>query len=274
MADGFEPESDTARDSEAENAMHMHRPKPLHGWREVSSEIGVIVVGIVIAICLEQAVELVHHRHQRQVLEEEFRTDTLSNREILTSDIAAARSIINWATSQASGIERAGPTGALALRRLPVARLYRPDAGVWPAAKANGEANLLTTGEQNWFEDLNLTEQQIFLSNAGTTDQLYDAYAALNLSMTGHATETPSGELDLSALDPAQRTIVVERLRIIAEKARRVMIDLVSALNDTDYILATPGDQLDNPNAMAKFRSIARENAKANPDKEYIFNAR
>jgi hypothetical protein len=274
MADGFEPESSAARDSEAGNAMHMHRPKPLHGWRDVLFEIGVIVVGIIIAICLEQAVELLHHRHQRQVLEEDLRTDTQSNRDLLNRDIAAAHSIIEWATTQAATAERAGPTGPLTLHRIPVARLYRPDAGVWPAAKANGEANLLTTGEQNWFEDLNLTEEQIFLSNAGTTDRLYDAYAALNLTIIGHAAEMSSGELDLSPLDRTQRAIVVERLRIVAEKARRVMIDLVSALDDTDYILSTPGDQLDSPNAMARFLSIARENAKANPDRQYVFSSK
>lgn len=44
--------------------MDIHKPKPLHGWRELVSEIAVIVVGILIALGLEQAVESLHWRHQ------------------------------------------------------------------------------------------------------------------------------------------------------------------------------------------------------------------
>lgn len=44
--------------------MHIHKPKPLHGVREFSSEISVIVVGILIALGLEQTVESLHWRHK------------------------------------------------------------------------------------------------------------------------------------------------------------------------------------------------------------------
>ena len=40
--------------------MHFHLPKPLHGWREFAGEVGVIVLGVVIALGLEQAVESWH----------------------------------------------------------------------------------------------------------------------------------------------------------------------------------------------------------------------
>ena len=40
--------------------MDIHKPKPVHGWREFVSEIGVIVCGVVIALGLEQIVEAVH----------------------------------------------------------------------------------------------------------------------------------------------------------------------------------------------------------------------
>jgi hypothetical protein len=33
--------------------MHIHKPKPLHGVREFLSEIGVIVVGVLIALGLD-----------------------------------------------------------------------------------------------------------------------------------------------------------------------------------------------------------------------------
>ena len=40
--------------------MHFHLPKPLHGWREFLGEVGIIVVGVLIALGAEQAVETVH----------------------------------------------------------------------------------------------------------------------------------------------------------------------------------------------------------------------
>jgi hypothetical protein len=37
--------------------MHVHLPKPLHGWREFAGEVGIIVLGVLIALAFEQAVE-------------------------------------------------------------------------------------------------------------------------------------------------------------------------------------------------------------------------
>ena len=43
--------------------MHFHLPKPLHGWREFAGEVGIIVVGVLIALAAEQVVEDIHWRH-------------------------------------------------------------------------------------------------------------------------------------------------------------------------------------------------------------------
>jgi hypothetical protein len=40
--------------------MHFRLPKPLHGWREFLGEVGIIVVGVLIALGAEQVVEDVH----------------------------------------------------------------------------------------------------------------------------------------------------------------------------------------------------------------------
>jgi len=36
--------------------MHVHLPKPLHGWRAFAGEVGIIVVGVLIALSAEQFV--------------------------------------------------------------------------------------------------------------------------------------------------------------------------------------------------------------------------
>jgi hypothetical protein len=40
--------------------MHVHLPKPLHGWRELVGEVGIIVIGVLIALGAEQVVEDIH----------------------------------------------------------------------------------------------------------------------------------------------------------------------------------------------------------------------
>jgi len=42
--------------------MHFHLPKPLHGWREFAGEVGVIVLGVLIALGFEQIVSRAHDR--------------------------------------------------------------------------------------------------------------------------------------------------------------------------------------------------------------------
>jgi hypothetical protein len=41
--------------------MDIHKPKPVHGWREFLNEIGVIVIGVLVALAAEQIVEALHH---------------------------------------------------------------------------------------------------------------------------------------------------------------------------------------------------------------------
>jgi len=43
--------------------MHFHLPKPLHGWRAFAGEVGIIVLGVLIALGAEQVVESIHDRY-------------------------------------------------------------------------------------------------------------------------------------------------------------------------------------------------------------------
>ena len=44
--------------------MHLHLPKPLHGWREFVGEVGIIVLGVLIALSAEQLVEAAQWRNK------------------------------------------------------------------------------------------------------------------------------------------------------------------------------------------------------------------
>src|ERR1700744_3937869 len=59
--------------------MEIHKPKPGHSWRELATEIGVIVIGVAIALAAEQIVESLHWQHKiadaRQAMMLELRDD-------------------------------------------------------------------------------------------------------------------------------------------------------------------------------------------------------
>ena len=59
--------------------MHIHLPKPLHGWREFAGEVGIIVIGILIALGGEQLVEIAHARERateaREAVDHELAMD-------------------------------------------------------------------------------------------------------------------------------------------------------------------------------------------------------
>lgn len=44
--------------------MPFHLPEPLHGWREFAGEVGIIVIGVLIALGAQQVVETISWHHQ------------------------------------------------------------------------------------------------------------------------------------------------------------------------------------------------------------------
>jgi hypothetical protein len=49
-----------------EPKVEIHKPKPVHNWRELLSEIGIIVVGVIVALAAEQLVESMHWQNKIQ----------------------------------------------------------------------------------------------------------------------------------------------------------------------------------------------------------------
>jgi len=55
--------------------LEIHKPKPVHSWREFFTEICVIVIGVLIALSLEQAVENWREHKQYQVARQAMRSE-------------------------------------------------------------------------------------------------------------------------------------------------------------------------------------------------------
>lgn len=59
--------------------MEVHKPKPIHNWRELLTEIGVVVIGVCIALAAEQTVEWWHWRNQVSEAKEVVATELSAN---------------------------------------------------------------------------------------------------------------------------------------------------------------------------------------------------
>jgi hypothetical protein len=98
---------------------HFHIPKPLHGWREFAGEVGIIVLGVLIALGAEQVVEELQWRHKVAVVRNSLTGELANDRARWELDLATARCdlvVINkldaWAQAGAPGGSKA-VTGSL-----------------------------------------------------------------------------------------------------------------------------------------------------------------
>jgi hypothetical protein len=131
--------------------MHFHLPKPLHGWREFAGEVGIIVVGVLIALGAEQVVE--HFRDRAAIREAE---DGMAS-ELRDDDLpqAFARvAVNNCNVDQLDSIEAAVESNGDRSNMLKLARAYKPEYRTWDdqawksamssQALANGGAKRMT----------------------------------------------------------------------------------------------------------------------------------
>jgi len=86
--------------------MHFYLPKPLHGWREFVGEVGIIVVGVLIALGAEQIVEKLH-----------WRAETRATRDALFSEISDNLSAAKFRAMQEPCVERRLNEIAIIFRR-------------------------------------------------------------------------------------------------------------------------------------------------------------
>jgi len=71
--------------------MHIHLPRPLHGWREFVGEVGIIFSGVLLAIGAEQTIEAQHHRSQVHDAIDKLHAENVENRSALNANVVGLR---------------------------------------------------------------------------------------------------------------------------------------------------------------------------------------
>lgn len=125
-------------------------------WRDFFIHIATIVLGLLIAIGLEQTVEGIHHSHQRQELQEDLRAENLRLHAALQADIHTYTVERGWLLALRKDVDTMRTSGSritLPYRPRPNSDpsdpahrpllLTWPSNGVWQTARANGLVSLL-----------------------------------------------------------------------------------------------------------------------------------
>ena len=132
--------------------MHVHLPKPLHGWREFAGEVGIIVLGVLIALGAEQVVETIHERHEVDQLRQSLRAELADSRarweNMRAADACATRRLDTLAHWLATA-----PPNATIQRPYPLF-LWSMHSSAWDIARSNPAINRLPLQERLTFASL------------------------------------------------------------------------------------------------------------------------
>lgn len=181
--------------------MHFHLPSPIHGWRQFSGEVGIIVLGILIALGAEQVIEGIHDRHvaeqSRRDVREEVGTDLgfyrgrLADSACIASRLSELSKIVESGTVAKGTVLWVGRPGD-----------FVPFTERWDAVTASARSTLFSSAEQGSLDAI----YGIFVPMKAESQMEQEAWTTLNIL----------GHFD-GPIDPATRLA----LRIAIEQARR-----------------------------------------------------
>lgn len=126
--------------------MHLHLPQPLHGWRAFVGEVGIIVLGVLIALGAEQVVEAIHWRDSVSQMREAMRSELAIDRKRVEVNLAQDRcinarldAILRWSASAPAGTRIANAAGPM---------LWNYHTSTWDITKTSPTAGHFSLKEQ------------------------------------------------------------------------------------------------------------------------------
>ncbi|HEX4155196.1 MAG TPA: hypothetical protein VHY48_06250 [Acidobacteriaceae bacterium] len=206
--------------------MELHAPEGgIHSWRDFFVHMATIVLGIMIAIGLEQSVEAIHHRYERRQLESDIHADLEANvkrveydRRIYEGQRAALVELRAAVEARRAGQDATTPD--VSARRS--ATGVMPSFAAWEAARQSGTLALLPNAE------VRIDSRFLF-----QLDRLSDAMAefeksALDLESFEERFRDSPGAFDMQMKDPAPdiRSMSPEELEEYSQLLSRMIKSL------------------------------------------------
>jgi len=163
--------------------------------REFLIHIATIVIGIIIAIGLEQAVETIHHRHQGERLEAALRQEALTNRRLIAYDTDSVNEVRRNIRLNMANLDR---DGKAFVPVPPPHDTFLPFINTaWIAARSNGIISMLPNDVAASYWRVNFLAEAM----SGSISSLADARKKVNSLLYLHSSP--------SQLTPEERTALL-----------------------------------------------------------------
>jgi hypothetical protein len=133
--------------------LDVHPPEhAAHSWRDFFIHIATIVIGLIIAVGLEQTVEWVHHRREVRQTREELEAARAENRKAFAADTAVFRLIVaeqqnDMLVLQYLKLHPGTPVGQLPGTLVYITPFETFNDGAWKTAESTGVAALMSSPE-------------------------------------------------------------------------------------------------------------------------------
>jgi len=137
--------------------MEVHRPRePIHGAREFLKEVGIIVLGVLIALAAEQTVEKLHERTIASEARETIRAEARLDLGFMRGDRVLEQGCIDRRLDEIGALLARARDGVL---DPPPSWIGHPGTGPmfmerWRSALASGRTSLLSPAEQEQYGQL------------------------------------------------------------------------------------------------------------------------
>lgn len=150
--------------------MEIHRPGVVRNWRELLKEVGIIVLGVSIALAGEETVSYFNWKTEVSVVQDSVDDE-------LADALFSAKERVKIADCQKRTLDRLDQladesTGTLVIRNAPVRRMRLWGSAAWDAAVASGAIAHMRHDKRNTyanlfsflhlFRDLNIRQEELW----------------------------------------------------------------------------------------------------------------
>jgi len=182
--------------------MHFRLPKPLHGWREFAGEVGIIVIGVLIALGVQQIASAVHDRVSKHEAHEAVYAEIRQNLSYMKARMETQGCVERRLDEIGSLLAKAGD-GPISPQPKWIGQpaIWFNEDERWQAATASGRASLFSADEQSRLAGVYVATQRF----VGAEEREQDAWAQLRGLESWTGALGPAGRVHfLSALQTAR----------------------------------------------------------------------
>jgi hypothetical protein len=145
--------------------LDVHVPHQTHTWKDFFIHIATIVIGLLIAIGLEQTVEAIHHRHQRNDLTEHMRAEAKRSLPVIRESLVRLQTQRAYIQSLQAALSSAKVSGNTVLvsgvaQRGGSAIFVSVSRSTWISAQAAGLVTLLPSDQAGLYSRIDFNAEE------------------------------------------------------------------------------------------------------------------